>query len=192
MQATDRMAFAAMLGTLAEVFGEPLSDTRVEAYFRALSDLPLDAMKLAGERVIRTARWFPKPVEFREAVEGSPEERTEAAWLALVEEARQGSWHSPVFQDGLAADAIEAVFGSWPAAVDAFCELSEPAWQAKRKEFLAASRVLARRKGTRRPAMLSGMFARQNALSGWTPERVAALEGHVQAALADISGEPAR
>ncbi len=174
MTATDRPAFAACLAMCAEAFGEPLSEPRLESYFRALADLRLEEVEQAVAAAIRTARFFPKPSELRDLVHGSLDDDADGAWLALLAAARPGYWADPIF-DGATAAAIVAAFGTWIACVDAFCDLPEPAWQAKRKEFLAAYRLIRRREAEQAPKALTGMIARQNAIAGWTPGRLTAL-----------------
>lgn len=61
----DRARFAAVLTALAETFNEPLSTARLEGYWLALADLPLDAVEAAVQRALREAKFFPKPAELR-------------------------------------------------------------------------------------------------------------------------------
>lgn len=56
-----------MMAKLAEVYREALSDLLVEAYFEALEDYELEFIEPAIQYLIRTAKWFPKPAEIREA-----------------------------------------------------------------------------------------------------------------------------
>lgn len=60
-----------MLAALAEIFSEDLGDARMEAYLLALSDVPLDALRLGLQQAIRSATWFPKPAELRRAVDAA-------------------------------------------------------------------------------------------------------------------------
>ena len=54
-----------------------------------------------------------------------------------------GAYQSIELEDGAAAEALLAVFGSWPS----FCEMEEgPALALKRQEFMAAYRQAVRRK----------------------------------------------
>ncbi|HWO72170.1 MAG TPA: hypothetical protein VNN21_01280 [Dehalococcoidia bacterium] len=73
MTAPDYEAFVERLVITAEVFGEPLSPLKAGAYFQALSDLDLKAVTTALARCERNCRFFPKPVEVREAIYHDPE-----------------------------------------------------------------------------------------------------------------------
>lgn len=112
----DRARFGEALGVLAETFNDPLSQTRLEAYFVALRDLPWPAVEGALRTLLRAGRWFPKPVEIREAVEGSPGDRAALAWGAVLEQVRRvGYCGTPTFTDPLTAATIDRLWGSWAA-----------------------------------------------------------------------------
>lgn len=63
----DRSGFAALMGRLGEVYQQTLSDGLVEAYWDALNDYELEYLEPAVAYLIRTLKWFPKPVELRDA-----------------------------------------------------------------------------------------------------------------------------
>jgi hypothetical protein len=60
-----------MLGALAEVFGEAMTDGRMEGYLAALADVPLAALKQGLQHATRALTWFPKPAELRRAVDAA-------------------------------------------------------------------------------------------------------------------------
>lgn len=58
--------FAMALAMLAEAFGEKhLTPVRIEAYHRALKDIPLPLLNAAVRRAITARTWFPKVAELR-------------------------------------------------------------------------------------------------------------------------------
>lgn len=63
----DRKTFAGLMARLATVYREALSDVLLEAYWEALDDYELEYLAPAVAEIIRTAKWFPKPVELRDA-----------------------------------------------------------------------------------------------------------------------------
>lgn len=72
---SDRPRFAQLLASLAEGLGEPLSPARVDAYWMALEEVPLDAVRLAIKTTLKQAKFWPKPSELLAAaghVEVSP------------------------------------------------------------------------------------------------------------------------
>ena len=58
-----------MIVTLAELLGEEMSADRAAGYAEALSDIPLDDLRLGVQRIVRNASYFPRPAEIRMAVE---------------------------------------------------------------------------------------------------------------------------
>ncbi len=58
-----------MLTALAEIFGEALTEVRLEGYLAALADVPLPALRLGLQRAAKTCTFFPKPAEIRTAVD---------------------------------------------------------------------------------------------------------------------------
>jgi hypothetical protein len=65
----ERATVARMIAALAEVFGEALTEVRIEGYLAALSDVPTEALRMGLQRAMKTARFFPKPAELRAAVD---------------------------------------------------------------------------------------------------------------------------
>ncbi|OFX02723.1 MAG: hypothetical protein A3E78_15505 [Alphaproteobacteria bacterium RIFCSPHIGHO2_12_FULL_63_12] len=78
----DREAFVTLMAKLAAVYREALDDALLESYWDALKDYELEYLEPAVAYVIRTSRWFPKPVELRET---ASQYRVEARHMALPE-----------------------------------------------------------------------------------------------------------
>lgn len=150
---------------LSEVFRAPLSPAAQQLYFEALQDLDLPPVLAALGTLARTARWFPKPAEIRQLVEGDAEARVEQAWLAWRTAARRVGAYRPVLvADPVLAETLTAVFGGWVAACAA--DFSPEMWASKRKEFGRVYQVLAGR-------ALTG----PRELPGLAPGRPVPLEG---------------
>jgi len=138
----DVPAFATLLDTLAEALDAPVSELRKLAYFDALSDLEFPAVATAVRGLMRTARFFPKPVDIREAVLGDVESIIESEWLALhTAMATVGAYRSLICQNATLGQTIVALFGSWPDACRA--DFTAEMWTAKRKEFGRVYRLYA-------------------------------------------------
>ncbi len=63
---TPKALFAKAMFVLGETYNEPVSETRVRAYWDALVDLPLSHVIPALKQAIRAFKFFPKPSELRE------------------------------------------------------------------------------------------------------------------------------
>lgn len=65
MTADDAATFAQAMTSLGLAFGEELEEARLEVYFAALGDLPLEAVLTAVTRATRERTFFPRPAELR-------------------------------------------------------------------------------------------------------------------------------
>lgn len=155
MTPTDYQPLLERLIGLSEVFRVPLSPAAQALYVEALQDLALPPVLAALGTLVRTARWFPKPAEIRQLVEGDVEARVEQAWLTWRTAARRlGSYRTVVTDDPVLAETLTAVFGGWVQACGA--EYSPEMWASKRKEFGRVYQVLAAR-GLTGPRQLPGL-----------------------------------
>jgi hypothetical protein len=119
---SDRIVFAKALFVLGETFNEPVSETRAEAYFTALADLPIGDVITATRRVVAEGRFFPRPVELREMVEGRLDDRAELAWSTVLRLVRRygypgidGRGGAPEFPDEASKRAALELYGGWVA-----------------------------------------------------------------------------
>jgi len=145
MTEQDRPAFALVLHALGEAFNEPVSELRAEAYFDALSDLELDEVQQAARAAIRTQTFFPRPVELRSIIDGSQQDRAEAAWLDLLRMVRRiGYYGTPTFDDEGLRRAVIDVFGGWKACCERL-PADGPELLGVAKQFKAAYSVMERR-----------------------------------------------
>lgn len=117
MTPTDRPIFARALYALGETFNEPVSEIRAEAYFDALGDLPIADVLTACRQAMRDARFFPRPVELRERLEGTIEDRADVAWTAVRQLVRAigyyGRPRDTDWPDAAAERAALDLFGGW-------------------------------------------------------------------------------
>lgn len=95
----------------ADLFGLALSETRIEAYLDALDDLEHDKVAVALASLRSTARFFPRPIEVREAVQGTLADRAEHIWQEVRTAAHPRDLLKQDWED--AQEAIDAV-GGWP------------------------------------------------------------------------------
>lgn len=117
MTRADAGAFAAEMAGLAEVFGEPVSEVRMQLYFEALSTFTLEEVRAAVRGAIRGCRFFPKPAELIEMLHGSSEDQAEVAWGLFLEAlTRHGTYVSVDFGDPILHAVIQTQFGGWHEA----------------------------------------------------------------------------
>lgn len=166
MQKSDLTDFTKIILTLAEVFAEPMSDPRMQAYFAALEDLTIEQVERAVNHLMRSAKFFPKPAEIRELIEGSIDDRAAAAWSRLVQAIEKGGPYASLHVDDLAlADAILRTFGGWIEACNRLPVPGDPMYANLQKQFAAYYRA-ASRHGVDAPRYFAGLHEagnRQNA-----------------------------
>lgn len=114
MTAHDRLEFAKAMMVLGETFNEHVSTVRAAAYFDALSDLTIEQVMVAIHLATRTVRMFPRPIDLRELIEGSPDANADTAWCAVMEEIRRvGYMGTPTFSDERTLRSVHETWGSW-------------------------------------------------------------------------------
>lgn len=109
----DIVRLANALKALGETFNEPVSDVRAEAYLFALEDLTIDDVEYACRQAIKYGKFFPRPVELREAIEGSQGDRAQTAWMELVGEIRRVGWYGTPRLTATTYATMEGLWGSW-------------------------------------------------------------------------------
>ena len=148
MTQTDRQAFAQLMFVLGDVFNEPVTDARVEAYFATLQPLPIDAVLAAGKRAIAESEFFPRPFKLRELAEGSGDDRAEMAWNAVRTLVRRfGYYEQPqVFDwpDDATRRAALELYGGWRALCSSL-PADGPELLGYRKSFIASYQAYASR-----------------------------------------------
>jgi hypothetical protein len=101
MTRSDFPEFLQSLMGLAGVFDRAITEAVGLAYFNALEDVPIAAVRMALTQAARTATWFPRPVELRAlAGAGLPDES--AVWDTLNRLGRVtgASLRAPAMSDG--------------------------------------------------------------------------------------------
>ena len=130
-------AFTVILLAMGETYETPVSSVRAEMFCRAVEDLPFAAVKAAAAAHLRHGKFFPRPAELRELVEGTTDDKAELAWQWVPKEVRRvGYLGTPSYPDEATKRAAEGLFGSWRA----LCEnlpAGGPELLGFRKQFLA-------------------------------------------------------
>jgi hypothetical protein len=174
MQLDDRDAFFEALTTLAETFDKKISPQLMALYFEVLTDYSLEVLQVAMGQAMTMLRWFPKPVELIELMDGRPEEHAEQAWTQVYAALNSaGTYRSLYCADAVTAETIRLIWRSWPEAATLPRPESDdgPMYQVTHKEFLAAYQRLERRQrdGERFEPYLQGRLEADN-----SPDKLAA------------------
>lgn len=113
MTEVDRVTFAEGLFTLGETFNEPMSDAKVEAYFSALEDCDIQQVSGAMRHAIRASKFFPRPADLREYIDGDRQALADAAWGTLLREIRRVGYMGTPNLEPAVVRAVNELWGSW-------------------------------------------------------------------------------
>jgi hypothetical protein len=139
MTENDKIRFAELIFGLAETLGSEIGKPGIALYFRALQQYSIEEIEKATDKILTTSRFFPKPVEFIEAIEGKSDERAEVAFSQFAEAVRLGGYMKSVYSaDACLIQAVKQVFGSWQRACEELPPVSDPMFANMRKSFLMA------------------------------------------------------
>jgi hypothetical protein len=135
----DKQRFLRNLCQLADVMREPeLSEARQMAYVQVFSKYDDEQLEQAMFKAMTTLKWFPKPAELIELLEGKREDAALVAWEKLQEAVRRaGRFQSVMFDDPKIARVVDAI-GGWSHV----CDWSLREMSIHRAQFLKAYQAL--------------------------------------------------
>jgi hypothetical protein len=115
MTKDDMKEFTGILDFMAEGLGVDMTEVKYRFYFAALSDLAIEEIKKAANHIARTATFFPKPVDFRNAINGNQDEAAIIAWEKVLKgKSKAGQYQSVKFDDPVIHTVIK-LMGGWGA-----------------------------------------------------------------------------
>lgn len=128
MKDSDLREFTGIMDDLAEMLGGDMSPRKYELYFAALSDLDISDLRKAANHIANTATFFPKPKDFREAIQGDIETAVIGAWEKVLKaKSKAGQYQSVRFNDPIIHGTIK-LMGGW-ASVCQMENYSDEKWQ---------------------------------------------------------------
>lgn len=160
MQDNDRPKFASLMKVLGETFGNTApSKEKMEIYFRALSDMPIEKIDEAVLNLVNTrtiTSTFPVPAEIRNAVGARIDD---LALLALDKAeggvSRHGYCTSVVFDDPVIHMVIDSM-GGWPKFCAPSAHGDEREWHWIQKDFVKLYQAFSRNPKAEFPKVLVG------------------------------------
>ena len=145
MKPQDDQKFAEIMSVLGEAFDKPPSPMKIEIYFKALEDLPIERIQEAAVVLLNTKTFstFPLVAEIRESLSGGGADLDARALLAWNEAKAAihdvGNYQSVTFADPIIMQIIRTwggweKWGDWPT--------EETKW--KEKDFIHQYKVYAK------------------------------------------------
>lgn len=147
---------------------EPMSEFRTMAYLKALEPYSDAQIEEAMWKAASACKFFPKPAELLEFLDGSPNDKAWEAWETLLDAiARIGPWKSVEFQDSRITRVVE-VLGGWLKV----CEWTEEELKWRREEFLSAYKSLKEGGQVRALPGITHLENSRNGYNDYLPEPV--------------------
>jgi hypothetical protein len=157
---TDRPRFLSALTALGATLGRTIDEATLEGYWAALRDLDIEQVEAGAAECMRTAVHFPRPVEIRNCVGATVEDKATEAWGVVCHLAR--NCRAAKHPDPIAEEAVQKI-GGWQR-LGAMKSDDLHAWG--RRDFLDVYRAAAKE---RRRQELTAK-AEQKRLPGKKPE----------------------
>ena len=156
----DKKKFREIMAALAEVFDKEISETLLAVYWQVLEPYQDDEALKALNSCLKGCKFFPKPADILEFLQGKVDDRAVQAWEQVDKTMREhGNYVSVDFGDSKIHRVIE-LLGGWSY----LGTLTEDEWKWKRKEFESAYRAI---QGNGGPARVAGLIEQSNAPFGY-------------------------
>lgn len=156
----SRVKFVEMITGLAEALGGEMSVAKLSIYEKALSRFSDEQIEAAVNLAGATLKFFPKPVELIELIEGKREDQAVLAWETLLDTMqRVGAYASVLFEDGRIAKTVN-LLGGWQQ----ICQTPEANLKFLRLDFL---KIFASLSPDTVPEILDGIGNIHNAAHGF-------------------------
>ncbi len=153
--------FKTYMATLGEIHDKVISPLLMELYWKTLEPFTDEECERALKAMVTSQRFFPKPVDILEAIQGKKENQGTEAWLKTLNAVKRiGNYQSVSFDDKAIHSVIDAM-GGW----EKFCMMLSEEEKWKQKEFEKLYAVISARPGTH-AKYLPGTHEMVNDLSG--------------------------
>lgn len=163
----DQVKFKKYMATLCELHDRTLSKLLTDLYWKVLDPFTDQQCEAAFKEIIYSSRFFPKPADFIEVLQGSKKTRATEAWLEALETLKRiGNYESVKFADSVIHSVIMAM-GGWPE----FCMMGNNEVKWKQKEFERLYEVISGSRDGKHPDYLPGTSELQNAAGGHDVEK---------------------
>jgi hypothetical protein len=162
----DKIKFKELITALCELHDKKLSQTLADIYWESLKQFTDEQCIKVFKELILTSRFFPKPVDFIEILNGKKQDQATIAWIEVLGAVKSiGNYQSVKFSNPAIHSVINAM-GGWPQLC--LMESKEEKW--KQKEFERLYDVINSRDG-KHPEYLPGTHEMENFRMGNELER---------------------
>lgn len=158
----DKIEFIKRLMGLGELFDKKISDGLIEIYWEGLKEISLEDYIRASSQLALTCKFFPKPVEFFELIEGSQTDKANIALIQLEKAIeKQGYYSTVVFEDKVIHAVVDAM-GGWME----LCKITLDDWKFRKRDFISFYNTFSKR-NFEYPDKLVGFHEHNNRVRGF-------------------------
>lgn len=167
----NEIKFKEYMATLCELHEKTLSKLLTDLYWRVLEPFTDEQCEAAFKELIYSNKFFPKPPDFLDAIQGTKKNRATEAWLDVLESVKRiGNYQSVKFPDPVIHSVIQSM-GGWTE----LCMMENDDVKWKQREFERLYEVMEGRGGNH-PEYLPGIHELQNFQTGHqTDKRVVTI-----------------
>lgn len=153
----NEIKFKEYMTMLCELHDKILSDMMKDLYWKVLEPFTDEECERAFKELIYSTRFFPKPVDLIEILQGKKQDQATLAWLEVLGAIKSiGHYKSVKFSNPVIHSVINAM-GGWPE----LCMMETKDGKWKQKEFERLYDVMSLR-GGKHPAYLPGAHENNN------------------------------
>lgn len=141
---TPESQFAGIMRALCEAFHKSPSDTLLDLYWAALSDIPMERLQEAAVRAVRESRFMPTVAELRSLAGNTAiteEDWAEMGWEALTRAVNR--FRSVTFSD-VRVNATIRHLGGWGEVCNRYHSEDERARAFLKRDFLRSFATIAK------------------------------------------------
>ena len=161
MNEQDKQTFANQLMVLSEVFGKEVSKPLARIYFESLAEYSIDQVTQAINKHIKTGKFFPKPVELTDIINGgkpNTQDKALLAWLSIIDAMKKlGAYRALTVNDRLALEVVKQIGG-----YTNLCSLTYKELEFKKREFVEVYTSIEKIDEDLLPKSLQGLHDKSN------------------------------
>lgn len=176
----DKKKFKEFMAGLGLLFDKEIQPKLSSVYWQTLEPFSDEQCEKVFNLMILTCKFFPKPVDFLDILQGRSEDKALIAWLKVNKTVKDyGQYQSVKFGDPVIHSVIDSL-GGWGVFQD--CDMKEWVW--REKEFITRYKAMERK--TDHPEYLPGVIEIENNARGYTGHtEVVLIEGEERKLLED-------
>lgn len=161
----NEIKFKECMAMMCELHDRSASKLLTDLYWKVLEPYTDEQCEAAFKELIYSSKFFPKPADFIESIQGTKKNRATEAWLdVLGSVVKIGNYQSVKFADPIIHSVVQTM-GGWPELC--MMENDQVIW--KQREFERLYEVMALRDG-KHPDYLPGTHELENFRTGFEVE----------------------